>query len=234
AVYFDIDDIADTKSPLPHMLPDPIVFSSRVRKLGIGDGQRIVVYDGTGLISAPRVWMMFRVMGVSDVAILDGGLPKWDDEQRPLESGLPLRVERHFTARFDHGAVADLAETVKALETGSAQVVDTRPARRFLGEGPEPRPNVPSGHMPGAINLPFSDILTNDFRLKPEAELRAAIDAAGVDLAKPIITSCGSGVTAAILNFALETLGVRGHRLFDGSWTEWVSAGDLPIVTGEE
>ena len=234
AVYFDIDDIADKSSPLPHTLPDPVVFSSKVRKLGIGDGQRIIVYDGTGLISAPRVWMMFRIMGVDDVAILDGGLPKWEDEQRPTESGRTRRAERHFTARFNHGAVADLADTMKALETGSAQVVDTRSALRFSGKGPEPRPGIPSGHMPGAINLPFSDILTPDFRLKPEADLCAAITAAGIDLKKPIITTCGSGVTASILNFALETLGVRNHRLFDGSWTEWTAAGDLPIVTETE
>ncbi|PLX39426.1 MAG: 3-mercaptopyruvate sulfurtransferase [Hyphomicrobiales bacterium] len=232
AVYFDIDDIADTASTLPHMLPNTTVFASKMRKLGIGDGQKIVIYDGEGYISAPRVWWTFRLMGVTDVVILEGGLPKWDDEQRPLDFGLVKRQERHFTARFDHGGVRDMDDVEKALATGSAQVVDTRAHGRFIGKDPEPREGVASGHMKGAINLPGADLLTIDGQLKDNDGIRAAIAEAGIDLSKPIITSCGSGVTASLLNFALEVIGHHDHSLYDGSWTEWVVAGK-PIETGE-
>ena len=231
AVYFDIDAVADPNSTLPHMLPDTTVFASKMRKLGIGDGQRIVVYDGDGLVSSPRVWWTFRLMGVEDVVILEGGLAKWDDEQRPLEAGAVERRERHFTARFDHSGVRDLADVEKALASGGAQVVDNRPAGRFTGRDPEPREGIAPGHMAGAISLPGADLLTPRGYLKDDEALRETIAAAGIDLGKPIITSCGSGVTASIMNFALEVLGHHDHALYDGSWTEWVRAGK-PIETG--
>ena len=231
AVYFDIDDVADQASKLPHMLPRPEVFSSKMRKLGIGDGQKIVVYDGNGMVSAPRVWWTFRTFGVKDVVILQGGLPQWEDEDFDIDSGPVLRPERHFTSRFNAGAVADLEDVKRALETGSAQVVDTRSEGRFQGVKPEPREGIVSGHMPGAFNVPMTELVTPFGCLRPDEELIAAIEKAGVDLSRPIICSCGSGVTAAVLAFALEILGHRNYTLYDGSWTEWVLAGE-PVITG--
>ena len=225
AIYFDIDKIADADTSLPHMLPRPEVFSSKMRKMGIGDGQRIVVYDGDGMVSAARVWMMFRLMGVEDVVILDGGLAQWDDEQRPLDNEPVQRPERHFTARFNHGGVRDMADVRRALETGNAQVVDTRPAGRFEGKDPEPREGVPSGHMPGAISVPAIELLTVEGHLKEADKIRQALIDAGVDLSKPIISTCGSGVTAAILNLALDVIDHHDHALYDGSWAEWATAG---------
>src|SRR5919202_341571 len=186
AVRFDIDNVKDTSSPLPHMLPRPEAFASAMRALGIGDGMKIVVYDGAGLFSAPRVWWMFRTFGARDVSILDGGLPAWKAEGRPLEEGPQKpRKPRHFTARLDHSAVADLADIRRALETGSAQVVDMRPADRFRGEAPEPRPGLRSGHMPGSRNVPFTDIVANG-RLKDPDGLKAALERAGVDPDRPV------------------------------------------------
>src|SRR5215211_602483 len=206
AVRFDIDTIKDKDSPLPHMMPSAESFASAMRALGIGDGMKIVVYDGAGLFSAPRVWWTFRTFGARDVSILDGGLPAWKAEGRPLEEGTSRpRKPRHFTARLDHSAVADLADVRRALEAGSAQVVDMRSAERFRGEAPEPRPELRSGHMPGALNLPSSELIAGG-RLKSEADLRALLDTAGVDPDRPIVTSCGSGVSAAILTLGLEVL----------------------------
>ena len=220
AVHFDIDTIKDTNSTLPHMLPRPEVFASAMRKMGIGDGASILVYDGSGLFAAPRVWWTLRVFGVERVFILDGGLPKWKAEGRPLEEGAVMRRPVHFTARLNSTAVRDLADVAKALASGSAQVVDARPAARFAGAAPEPRPGLPSGHMPGARNVPFAELL-RDGHLKPAAELKQVFAAAGVDMSKPIITSCGSGVSASILGVALEAAGARDWSLYDGSWAEW-------------
>lgn len=220
AVHFDIDTIKDPTSPLPHMLPRPEVFASHMRRLGIGDGNSIIVYDGLGLFAAPRVWWTFRVFGVERVFLLDGGLPKWQKEGRPIEEGEVQRRPSHFTARFDAGAVKDMADVAKALANGAAQVVDARPADRFRGEVPEPRPGIPSGHMPGALNVPSSELVT-DGRLKPAEELKALFVKAGIDPARPIITSCGSGVSAAILGLALDAAGMPNWTLYDGSWTEW-------------
>lgn len=228
AVFFDIDAIADKSSQLPHMLPSPEQFSSAMRNLGIGDGQTIVVYDGAGLFSAPRVWWTLRVFGVRDVYILDGGFPKWKAEGRPIAFDEVRRTPRHFTSRFDRGMVADTADIQKALAAKSAQVVDARSAERFAGTAPEPRPNLPSGHMPGARNVPATGLI-EDGRLIPPARLAKAFAAGGVDPQSPVITSCGSGVTAAILWLALDAIGAPPKALYDGSWTEWASRGDLPI-----
>lgn len=220
AVHFDIDTIKDNDSTLPHMLPRPEVFASAMRKLGIGDGNSILVYDASGLFAAPRVWWTFRVFGLERVFILDGGLPKWKAEGRPLSDDIVARRPAHFTARFNSGAVRDLADVAKALSKGSVQVVDARPAARFVGSAPEPRPGLASGHMPGALNVP-SSALVRDGHLKPVDELKEVFSNAGVDVTKPLITTCGSGVSASILGLALEAAGARDWTLYDGSWAEW-------------
>ncbi|WOJ89571.1 3-mercaptopyruvate sulfurtransferase [Methylocapsa polymorpha] len=231
AAFFDIDAIADHTTSLPHMLPSPEVFASEMEKLGLGDGLRFVVYDASGLLGAARVWWTLRVFGAQDVKILAGGLPVWRAEGRPLETGSPARAPRPFTAHFDSAAVANAEKVKIASESGSAQIVDARAASRFKGEAPEPRPGLRSGHIPGSRNLPWRDVVT-DGRIRPAEEVKAAFVNAGVDLAKPVITSCGSGVTAAILLLALETIGKDGVVLYDGSWSEWGARSDLPIAQG--
>lgn len=230
AVFFDIDAIADHSTDLPHMLPDPVAFSSAMRKLGFGDGMRAVVYDSVGLFSAPRLWWTLRVFGVDDVSILSGGLEQWKSEGRPLEEGETERRPRHFTARFDHCLVADAEDVKKALETKSAQVVDVRSAERFAGKAPEPRPGLRSGHMPGALNLPWNALLDGR-TLKSPSDLDRQFAAAGIDPDRPIIASCGSGVSAVILSFALAATGRPAATVYDGSWAEWGAKSELPVVS---
>src|SRR6185369_5859863 len=219
AVRFDIDQIADRTSPLPHMLPGAEQFAAEVGALGIADTNTIVSYEAGPLIASPRVWWAFRVFGAEKVFILDGGLPKWTREGRPLEPGTARRARRVFRARKRAELVASLDAVRSALQSKSAQIVDARPADRFNGQAPEPRPGLRSGHMPGALNVPATALIENG-RLRSPEELKRAFATGGVDVARPIITSCGSGVTAAILWFALDALGKEPKALYDGSWGE--------------
>jgi thiosulfate/3-mercaptopyruvate sulfurtransferase len=233
ALFFDIDEIADTKSTLPHMLPPPEKSSSRMRGMGVGDGSRIVVYDSRGLYSAARVWWTFRVMGVDDVSVLNGGLPKWKREGLPLESGAPPnRTTRHFTARRNLELVRDLSDMKALLKDKSAQIIDARAPERFAGKAPEPRAGLRSGHIPGSHNVPFGKLLNQDGTLKSAPQLQRLFEQAGVDLNKPVVTSCGSGITASVLALGLAELGHRRTSVYDGSWSEWGADQSLPIETG--
>ena len=232
AVFFDIDAISDTSNPLPHMLPTPVQFAEQVGALGIGNDSKIVVYDSLGLFSAPRVWWTFRVMGAKNVVILDGGLPKWKADDRLVNDWPATRTPKTFTPRFDADAVRDMAAVRDGIAADALQLVDARPAARFRGDAPEPRDWVKSGRIPGSLNLPSSELLA-DGRLKSPQEIHTAFAAAGVDLSKPVVTSCGSGVNAAILSLALDTIGI-GSALYDGSWTEWGARDDMPVATGTD
>ncbi|MEO0390399.1 MAG: 3-mercaptopyruvate sulfurtransferase [Pseudomonadota bacterium] len=233
ARFFDIDEISDKRSDLPHMAPSVEKFMSRMRAMGVGDGHQVVVYDGAGLLSAARVWWVFRLMGHRDVAVLDGGFPKWQAEGHPVEDLPPLVKDRHLTARYQNHLVRDVTQVSQASKLGDVQIVDARAAARFRGDVPEPREGLRAGHIPGARNVAYDTLLNADKTLKPNDELRAVFEASGVDLSKPIITSCGSGVTAAILALALERLGHDAWSLYDGSWSEWGLFPTLPIATGE-
>ncbi|MGC9446128.1 thiosulfate/3-mercaptopyruvate sulfurtransferase [[Luteovulum] sphaeroides subsp. megalophilum] len=232
ARFFDIDEIADLRSALPHMAPPPEKFISRMRAMGVGDGHQVVVYDGSGLRSAARVWWTFRLMGKTDVAVLDGGLPKWKAEGHPVEDMPPVVRDRHMTVQRQAGLVKDVTQVAHASKLGEAEIIDARSAGRFKGTDAEPRPGLRAGHIPGSKNVPFTTLLAADGTMKPPAELRAIFEAAGVDLAKPAITTCGSGVTAAVLSLALEILGHRNHALYDGSWSEWGMYDDLKVAKG--
>lgn len=232
AQRFDVDAISDHSNPLPHMLPSPEQFARDVGALGVGDGMTVVLYDGIGLYGAARVWWTFRAFGSEKVRVLDGGMPKWKEENRPLESGPATpRSPKTFTPSFNRAFVASIDDVQKVLLDKTAQVVDARSADRFRGEAPEPRAGLRGGHMPGSFNVPFGEIL-QDGRLKSHDELAAAFSKAGVDLDKPVVTSCGSGVTAAILTFAIDALGKGPGRVYDGSWSEWGARPDTPVVTG--
>lgn len=235
AVFFDIDEVADDTCGLPHMLPSPEKFSAKVRKMGLGDGNRVVVYDANGgFMAACRVWWMFRVFGHADVAVLDGGLPKWLAEGRPVEDMPPAPRERHFTARLDHTLVRSFEQMLENVKTGREQVADARAAARFRGEAPEPREGLRSGHIPGSVCLPVSALMADDshFTMRPADELEKAISAAGIDPTKPLVATCGSGVTAGVIAFGLYLLGHDHVAVYDGSWTEWGGRDEAPVETG--
>ena len=232
ARFFDIDEIADLTVPLPHMAPPVDKFTARLRGLGVGDGQQVVVYDGAGIFSAARVWWTCRLMGLGRVAVLDGGLPKWRAEGRDVTDAPPDQRTPHLTPRLQPQLVKSAAQVLEATVTGAAEVVDARAAARFRGEAPEPRAGLRGGHIPGSRNLPYAAVLNPDGTMKPAAALRAVFEEAGVNLSRPVITTCGSGVTAAVLSLALERLGHRNHALYDGSWSEWGGRDDLPVERG--
>ena len=232
AVFFDIDNISDTESDLPHMLPSPEKFASAMRKAGIGDGQKVVVYDTVGIFAAPRVWWMFRAMGCRDVCVLDGGFPKWKAEGRPIDDGQVVRPPRHFTARIDHTMVRGKDDILRNLSSNEEQIVDARSPGRFAGTDDEPRPGLRAGRIPQSVNVHYQTLLTETGELAPDAVIEKAFDDAGVKMDAPIVTSCGSGVTAAILSLGLSVIGREGVAVYDGSWSEWGADETLPIESG--
>jgi thiosulfate/3-mercaptopyruvate sulfurtransferase len=231
AAFFDIDAIADHSTTLPHMLPAPEAFAEAVGALGVGSGDRVVVYDTRGVVSAARVWWTFRAFGHDAVAVLDGGLKKWRAEGRPVESGAPPPPRRAFTARPRPALVRDLDAMRVNITSRAAQVLDARSAGRFAGTEPEPRAGLRGGHIPGSLNLPYETLYRPDGTLKSPDELAGAVRAAGVDLGRPVVTTCGSGVTASVLALALYLLGRRDVAVYDGSWSEWGGRADTPVAT---
>ena len=229
AAFFDIDAIADTASPLPHMLPNARKFAESVGALGIGDRDVVVVYDTRGVISAARVWWTFRAFGHARVTVLDGGLPKWQAEGRPVETGVPAPKPRRFTARLHRSLVRDLAQMRANLASRREQVLDARSHGRFIGTEPEPRPGLRGGHIPGSLNLSYDQLYRKDGTLLPPDDLQRRFEAAGLDPAKPVVTTCGSGVTAAVLALGLHLLGHEKVAVYDGSWTEWGGRNDTPL-----
>ena len=221
AQFFDIDDISDRNSPLPHMAPPPEQFVAQIRSLGIGDGHQIVVYDGSGISSAARAWWLFRLMGHERIAVLDGGFPKWCNENRPTSDLDAIARVRHFTPRIQNQLVSHRSQVVAAAQQGTAEIIDARPAGRFNGDDPEPRPDLRRGNIPSSRNVPAATLVASDGTMKTEAELTKAFETASVDLAKPAIASCGSGVMACVVALALESLGKHDWAVYDGSWSEW-------------
>lgn len=232
ARFFDIDDVSDSLSDLPHMAPPPEKFMSRLRAMGVGDGHQVVVYDGNGLFSAARVWWLFRLMGKTDIAVLDGGIRKWQAEGREVEDMPPIVRDRHMTAQRQAHLVKDVTQVAAAAKLGDWQIVDARSPGRFRGEEPEPREGLRSGRIPGSKNVHYATLLNSDGTMKRGDDLRAAFEAGGVDLDKRVITSCGSGVTAAILSLGLELLGHKDWALYDGSWSEWGQFEQLKVEVG--
>lgn len=232
ARFFDIDEISDLRSELPHMAPPVEKFMSRMRAMGVGDGHQVVVYDGMGLFSAARVWWLLKLMGHNDVAVLDGGLPKWRADGHKVTSQPPTIRDRHMTVKRRSELIRDVTEVARAAKLGSHSIIDARAPARFKGDVEEPREGLRAGHIPGSQNVFYKDLLNANGTMKQPAALRTVFLDAGVDLQKPAITTCGSGVTAAILSLALERLGKSDHSLYDGSWSEWGMYADLPIATG--
>lgn len=232
AVFVALSEVSDSSSPLPDMLPPAHQFASRLQALGVGDGDRIVVYDNSPLHSSARLWWMLKIFGARGAGLLDGGLQKWKAEGRPLEAGVPAARRAHFTAVLDASQVVDKVQVGAIAGAGTHELVDARSVGRFAGESPEPRPNVPSGHIPGSRNLPTGSLFNADNSWKRGDALRAAFEEAGVNLALPMVTTCGSGVTAAVLLFGAHLLGKEDVRLYDGSWTDWGSDPSTPKATG--